>query len=150
MWSKGPHLHNDSERTEAYKVLPSNTSNPAPAVGMLTRLAGMLFQSRRRIATVLAIAFAVLLGYHVMVGHNGITAYQQKRSEDKSLQLEINLLQEENAKLKEHVDRLKVDPKTIEHEAKEHLHYTRPGEIIYTLNERPAEPEPVGAQRPAE
>ena len=117
---------------------------------MLTRLAGMLFQSRRRIATVLAIAFAVLLGYHVMVGHNGITAYQQKRSEDKSLQLEINLLQEENAKLKEHVDRLKVDPKTIEHEAKEHLHYTRPGEIIYTLNERPAEQEPVGAQRPAE
>ena len=150
MWLKGPHLHNDSERTEAYKVLPSNTSNPAPAVGMLTRLAGMLFQSRRRIATVLAIAFAVLLGYHVMVGHNGITAYQQKRSEDKSLQLEINLLQEENAKLKEHVDRLKVDPKTIEHEAKEHLHYTRPGEIIYTLNERPAEQEPVGAQRPAQ
>lgn len=130
--------------------MPSNTSNPAPAVGMLTRLAGMLFQSRRRIATVLAIAFAVLLGYHVMVGHNGITAYQQKRSEDKSLQLEINLLQEENAKLKEHVDRLKVDPKTIEHEAKEHLHYTRPGEIIYTLNERPAETEPVAAQRPAE
>ena len=129
--------------------MQSKTSNPAPAVGILKRLAGMLFQSRRRIATVLAIAFAVLLGYHVMVGHNGVTAYQQKRSEDKSLQLDINSLQEENAKLKEHVDRLKVDPKTIEHEAKEHLHYTRPGEIIYTLNEKSAEAEPTTGQKPA-
>lgn len=91
----------------------------------------------------LAIFFAVFLGYHVMVGHNGVTAYQQKRIEDKTLKLEIDALQDENARLKDHVDRLKADPATIEHEAKERLHYTRPGEIIYTLNEKPAESQPT-------
>ena len=104
---------------------------------------GMVFESRRRIATVLAILFSVFLGYHVIVGHNGVTAYQQKRIEDKTLKLEINALQDENARLKDHVDRLKADPATIEHEAKERLHYTRPGEIIYTLNDKPAESQPA-------
>ncbi|HVJ07522.1 MAG TPA: septum formation initiator family protein [Acidisarcina sp.] len=127
--------------------MQSKTPNPAPAVGMPTRTLRMLFESRRRIATVLAIAFAILLGYHVMVGHNGITAYQQKRNEDKALQTEINSLQDENEKLKDHVERLKADPKTIEHEAKEHLHYTRPDEIIYTLNDR--SPDSAPAQKPA-
>lgn len=107
------------------------------------RLAASLFRSRRRIATVMAILFAVLLGYHVMVGHNGITAYQQKRIEDKALKIEIEQLQDENARLKDHVDRLKADPGAIEHEARERLHYTRPGEVIYTINEKPAELQPA-------
>ncbi len=32
-----------------------------------------------------------------------------------------------------HVDRLKSDPNAIEHEAREKLHYAKPGEVIYTL-----------------
>jgi cell division protein FtsB len=35
--------------------------------------------------------------------------------------------------LKGHVDRLQSDPNAIEHQAREELHYTRPGEVIYTL-----------------
>jgi cell division protein FtsB len=35
--------------------------------------------------------------------------------------------------LKGHVDRLQNDPNAIEHQAREELHYTRPGEVIYTL-----------------
>jgi len=31
------------------------------------------------------------------------------------------------------VERLKKDPDAIEHEAREKLHYARPGEVIYTL-----------------
>ncbi len=116
---------------------------PDPPTTPAERVMGMIFESRRRIATVLAILFSVFLGYHVIVGHNGVTAYQQKRIEDKTLKLEINALQDENARLKDHVDRLKADPATIEHEAKERLHYTRPGEIIYTLNDKPAESQPA-------
>ncbi len=116
---------------------------PDPPTTPAERVIGMVFESRRRIATVLAILFSVFLGYHVMVGHNGVTAYQQKRIEDKNLKLEINALQDENARLKDHVDRLKADPATIEHEAKERLHYTRPGEIIYTLNDKPTESQPA-------
>jgi cell division protein FtsB len=42
-------------------------------------------------------------------------------------------LQRENARLKGHVDRLQSDPSAIEHQAREELHYTRAGEVIYTL-----------------
>jgi cell division protein FtsB len=31
---------------------------------------------------------------------------------------------------------LKSDPNAIEHQAREELHYTRPGEVIYTLPTR--------------
>jgi cell division protein FtsB len=42
-------------------------------------------------------------------------------------------LQRENDLLTEHVGRLQSDPNAIEHQAREELHYTRPGEVIYTL-----------------
>jgi cell division protein FtsB len=32
---------------------------------------------------------------------------------------------------------LKSDPDAIEYEAREKLHYARPGEVIYTLNNQP-------------
>ncbi len=46
---------------------------------------------------------------------------------------EIDVLQQENAHLRDHVDRLKTDPGAIEHEAREQLHYAKPGEVIYNL-----------------
>jgi len=94
---------------------------------------------RRRIATAAAVLLAVFLGYHVIFGQNGVTAYQQKRLEDKDLQKQIQQLQEENARMKDHVDHLQNDPDAIEHEARARLHYTRPGEVIYTLNDKPAD-----------
>lgn len=104
------------------------------------RVVRMMYQSRRRIGTALAIAFALLLGYHVMMGRNGLSSYQQKRREDRALQVEIQHLQQENSRLKQHVDHLQNDPDAIEHEARERLHYARPGEVIYTLPEkRPAD-----------
>jgi cell division protein FtsB len=49
------------------------------------------------------------------------------------------VLTEENDHLKGHVERLQSDPGSIEHQAREELHYTRPGEVIVTLpNEIPA------------
>ncbi len=41
--------------------------------------------------------------------------------------------------MKDHVDHLQNDPDAIEHEARARLHYTRPGEVIYTLNDKPAD-----------
>jgi cell division protein FtsB len=91
----------------------------------------------RKVATVAAGALAVGLGYHVIFGQNGLTAYQQKRQEFLSLQGQLHSLQRENELLREHVERLQSDPDAIEHQAREELHYTRPGEVIYTL---PASP----------
>jgi cell division protein FtsB len=84
----------------------------------------------------MAIGLALVFGYHAVFGHNGITAYAQKRSEDRVLAAEIEKLESENARLKQHVDHLQNDPDAIEHEARERLHYTRPGEVIYTLDDR--------------
>jgi cell division protein FtsB len=73
------------------------------------------------------------MGYHVIFGQNGLTAYQQKRQDAQNLDRQLHSLQKENDQLKEHVERLKSDPNAIEHQAREELHYTRPGEVIYTL-----------------
>lgn len=117
-----------------YEAVKDVVQNPN-----VMRVAGFAYRMRRRIATAAAIALAVFLGYHVVFGQNGVTAYQQKRIEDKVLQKQIQQLQDENARMKDHVDHLQNDPDAIEHEARERLHYTRPGEVIYTLNDKPAD-----------
>jgi cell division protein FtsB len=86
----------------------------------------------------MAAVLAVVLGYYVVDGHNGLTVYKQKRIENREMAEQIERLKQENARLKEHVDRLQADPDAIEHEAREKLHYTRPGEVIYTLNDATA------------
>jgi len=76
---------------------------------------------------------AVGLAYHVVFGQNGLTAYERKNRDARTLDEQLKSLQHENELLKGHVDRLKDDPDAIEHQAREELHYTRPGEVIYTL-----------------
>jgi cell division protein FtsB len=92
----------------------------------------------RKVATVAAATLAIGLGYHVVFGQNGLTAYQQKRQEARELSRQLQSLQRENDLLKGHVDRLQDDPNAIEHQAREELHYTRPGEVIYTMPESSA------------
>jgi cell division protein FtsB len=93
--------------------------------------------SWRKVATVAAGVLAMGLGYHVMFGQNGLTAYEQKRIEARTLEQQLQSLQRENEQLKGHVDRLQSDPNAIEHQAREELHYTRPGEVIYTMPDAP-------------
>jgi cell division protein FtsB len=87
----------------------------------------------RKVATGAAALLALAMGYHVIFGQNGLTAYQQKRQDAQTLDRQLHSLQRENDQLKGHVDRLQNDPNAIEHQAREELHYTRPGEVIYTL-----------------
>jgi len=92
---------------------------------------------------------ALMMGYGVVFGHNGLTAFQHKREEAKSLQQQMQVLQTENERLRGHVDRLQNDPGAIEHQAREELHYTRAGEVIYTLPvapNAPAAPPPASNQ----
>jgi cell division protein FtsB len=98
-----------------------------------------VYEQRRRCATVAAAALTLGVGYHVVFGQNGLTVYQQKRQEAHALDQQLQVLTEENDHLKGHVERLQSDPGSIEHQAREELHYTRPGEVIVTLpNEIPA------------
>lgn len=87
----------------------------------------------RPAGTVVAVGLALLLMWHVVNGKNGLTVWHQKRAEDQQLQKEIKQLEQENAHLREHVERLKSDPDAIEHEAREKLHYAKPNEVIVAL-----------------
>lgn len=88
---------------------------------------------RRRAATMATGALALVMAYGVIFGHNGLTVFMHKREEARELQQQMQQLQKENERLNEHIDRLQSDPDAIEHEAREQLHYTRAGEVIYTL-----------------
>lgn len=92
----------------------------------------------RKIATGAAAVLALAMAFHVIFGQNGLTVYQQKRQETQVLATRLHDLQRENDLMKGQVDRLQNDPNAIEHQAREELHYTRPGEVIYTLPPEPA------------
>ena len=108
-----------------------------PNIGGMQRISAAVYRVRRRIATGFAVVLAVFFAYHVVFGRNGVNSYEQKRAQDTELHHQIDALQQENSQLKDHVSRLKSDPDSIEYEAREKLHYARPGEVIYTLNNQP-------------
>ncbi len=92
-----------------------------------------MYRVRRRIATVVAVAAALGLGCYVVMGQNGLRAYEMKRHEHQQLKQRIDTLKQKNAQLKQKIHSLKDDPDTIEREARERLHYARPDEVIVTI-----------------
>lgn len=114
-------------------VRSNKTRNPEHRVSAIRRLHERAQVGWRKVVTGAAAVLALALGYHVIFGQNGLTAYQQKRQEAQSLEVQMHSLQQENGKLKGHVEHLQSDPNAIEHQAREELHYTRPGEVIYTM-----------------
>jgi cell division protein FtsB len=99
--------------------------------------AGFLYRMRRRIATGAVVGAALFFGYHAFFGENGVNIYAQKRAEGRVLTRRIADLQQQNMRLQQQVKDLKTDPDAIEHEARERLHYARPGEVIWTEDDPP-------------
>jgi cell division protein FtsB len=91
----------------------------------------------RPTGTGIAAVLALLVMWHVVYGNHGLSIWQQKRAEDRALQHEIKDLQQENAQMRQQIDHLNSDPDAIEREAREKLHYAKPGEVIYTLPDQP-------------
>ena len=100
----------------------------------------------RRLGTVAAMLLAVGLLLHAMFGANGVVVYQQKRAERVTLQTEVERLQKENDEYVDRIKAMKTDHRAIEREAREQLHYTRPGEYVY-VSPDPAPKPPVGRAR---
>jgi cell division protein FtsB len=98
----------------------------------LRPLLTLLYGMRRRLATTGVAVFTVWLFAHVMFGANGMVIYRQKKAEYQNLQKQIDDLQKENERYTRQVKSLQApDPNTIEKEAREQLHYARPGEVVY-------------------
>lgn len=102
----------------------------------------VVYALRRRIATGGILALTAWLFLHIMFGANGMVVYKQKRAEIDDLQKQVNSLRLENQHYNEQIKSLKTDPRTIEKEAREALHYTRPGEVVYVS------PPPVSPTKP--
>jgi cell division protein FtsB len=75
-----------------------------------------------------------------------LLVWQQKRVEDRQLRKEIDGLQQENARLRQHNERLNSSPDAIGQVAREQLHYAKPNEVIVQLPpEKKTQAQPAGA-----
>lgn len=124
--------------------IPANETPTAETLPLRSRVVAWAQSMWRPAGTLIAVALILVFGWGVVNGKHGLSAWEQQRVKDKELRKEIDALQQENAKLHDHVDRLKTDPGAIEHEAREQLHYAKPGEVIVDL---PAQPQ--SQQQPA-
>lgn len=95
---------------------------------------------RRRLATPVIAVLLGLAAYYVVFSANGLLVYQQKQHESRDLDQQIKTLQQQNMAMQQEIKALKTDPQTIEKEAREHLRYTRPGEVVFTLPTTPSAP----------
>ena len=100
----------------------------------------------RRVGTVAVLLLTLGVMLHAMFGANGMVVYQQKRAERQMLQSEVERLQKENDQYVERIKALKTDHRAIEREAREQLHYTRPGEYVYVAPDPPPKP-PMGSAK---
>ena len=94
----------------------------------------------RRLATLVVVLLTIGLLLHAVFGANGMVIYRQKRDELKALQNDVDRIQKENDAYAARIKSLKTDPNAIEKEAREQLHYTRPGEMVYIVPEAPQKP----------
>ena len=102
------------------------------------RVAAWTQRAWRPTGTAIAVLLALLLTWHVIYGKHGLSVWHQTREEDRQLQQQIQELRQENTGMQQQIEHLQSDPDAIEREAREKLHYAKPGEVIYTL---PAEPQ---------
>ena len=131
---------------QATKFAVRTGAGATPAAPIPRRALDWSLRVWRPAGTALAVGLALLLGWHVVNGKHGLSVWQQKRVEDKQLRKEIDDLQRENVRLRVRVERLKSDPDAIEREAREKLHYAKPGEVIYALPAEPAVQSPPAAR----
>lgn len=107
----------------------------------LENLAVTVYHPRRKLATFGVGLLAAILAYHVVFGANGLVVYERKQKEYRQLQEQNRALQQQNQEIEQQIKALETDPQAIEKEAREHLHYVRAGEVVYTTPQKPADPQ---------
>ena len=70
---------------------------------------------------------------HDVFGTHGFLAMRRTQTEINSVKANLSRLDEENARLAEHVHDLKSDPRTIEKLAREGSLLAKPGEVIIKI-----------------
>jgi cell division protein FtsB len=140
------------KRAIKYRPILINTARGPLATRVLSvagRAGHLIYDLRTKLATAAVAVLAILLAVHVIFGANGMVVYQGKKSEYRTLQKDVDQLQKENQELMDQIKALKTDPSAIEREAREQLHYARPGEVIYLTpgQQNPNAPPPNAAAK---
>lgn len=78
---------------------------------------------------VLVVAWA---GQHALFGHSGYLALRHRQHQYQAELAHVQALENQNRQLNQAVRELRTDPNAIEDIAREKLHLTRPGEVVYT------------------
>ena len=89
------------------------------------------FAAEQRLATAGVCILTAWMFVHIVFGSNGMVMYRQKHAEYQALEKDLTRVQKENQQYTEQIKELKTDPAAIEREAREQLHYARPGEMVY-------------------
>lgn len=96
---------------------------------------------RNGILVLLLVSVALIV--HEIFGANGYLVLRRQQKERQTLQQQIDQLQQENEQLEKQIKALKSDPAAIERLAREQMHLVKPGEMIYTLPNKPSGNSPV-------
>ena len=94
----------------------------------------------RRHARELLILGFLLLILHDIFGPHGVLAMRRSMKQAEQIRQDLQRLNEENRKLGEHMKALKTDPQTIEGIARDEMGLARPGEYIFKLPVKSADP----------
>ena len=96
---------------------------------------------RRRTIQVLLGFVTLVLVINALVGERGLMETIRAREHHQELVSDIARLRAENARLREHAERLRHDPATIEALARKELGLIKPGELLFIVKDaKPAAP----------
>jgi cell division protein FtsB len=103
----------------------------------------------RPAASIVAAALALQIGWFAFSGKNGLSAWMEKRTEERQLHKQIDDLQQENARLRNRIDQLKTNPDAVGIVARDKLHYVGPNEVIISLppDQKTATPPAAGGSK---
>jgi cell division protein FtsB len=94
---------------------------------------------QRRIINLALVFVTVVLVVDALIGEKGLMESMRARREYHQLELSLDSLRRENARMEDEVKRLQDDPSTIEAVAREELGLIRDGEVLVIVkDEKPA------------
>ena len=96
-----------------------------------------LFHALRLAALALPVAWVV---QQAVFGPSGYLALRRTQQQYQQQKRHIHALEVENRQLNRSVRALRTNPQAIESIAREQLHLTRPGEVVYTYPTGPVPP----------
>jgi cell division protein FtsB len=93
-------------------------------------------------AGIIFLSCALLL--NALVGARGVPALLQARRQYRTSIRELDKIRADNARLRQAIERLRVDPEAVEEIARRDLGFIRPGETVVIIRDIPP---PDGARR---